>query len=206
MAYWFFCWSLKIFLKTFFNLRRIGMRNIPSSGHCIIVSNHISFLDPGAIGASCSRRVNFLARKTLFDNYLFGKFLHAVKVIPLTTDSSKFGGLRKALSCLKKGEIVALFPQGTRGGSWQKAKMGVGFLAQQTNSPIIPAYIKGTDKALPRGAKFFKPCSITIYFGKKMVLSASDLANKKEGIQRINVEIVKRIEKLRKSANEIETT
>ncbi len=203
MLYSFLSCSAKIFLKIFFRLKIEGIENIPSKEPCIIVSNHISFLDPVVIAAVCFRKINFLARASLFKNYFFAKLLRSINVIPLVRDSSDFKALRQVLNKLRENKVVALFPQGTRGGGWQKIKGGAEFLAQQANAPIIPAYIKGTDIALPRGAKLIRFCPIVVYFGKRILpaeftpleKSKQDIAGR--STKGINAEIIKRIEELR---------
>jgi len=196
MLYSFLHCLAKIFFKIFFRLKVHGIENIPSKKGCIIVSNHISFLDPVVMGAASFRKINFLARESLFKNYFFGRFLRSLNAIPLVRNSSDFRALRCALAKLKQNKIIVLFPQGTRGGNWQRIKGGAGFLAHEANVSIIPAYIKGTDKALPRGAKFIRFCPIVVYFGQRIIPSEFVKNSKKENIQRINAEILKKVKEL----------
>ncbi len=200
MLYSFLTCLAKVLLRIFFRLKIVGAENIPQKEGCIIVSNHVSFLDPIVIAAVCFRKINFLARESLFKNYFFGKLLRSVNVIPLVRNSSDFKALKRALNNLKEGGVTALFPQGTRGGNWQRIKGGAGFLAQQANVCIIPAYIKGTDKALPRGAKFIRFYPIAVYFGKRIIplleKSKQNIAGR--STKGINAEIIKRTEELRR--------
>lgn len=200
MLYFILCWLSKRALRVFFKLKIIGVENIPRKKGCIIVSNHISFLDPIVIAATSFRKVNFLARQSLFKNYLFGKFLRSINVSFITRDSANIKALKKALVKLKENKVIALFPQGTRQKSWEGAKKGAGFLCQRANVYVIPTYVKGTDKALPRGAKFIKFSPLTIYFGKAIIPSAFNSGNKKEMLQKINAEIIRRIRQLQDSA------
>ncbi|RKY39337.1 MAG: 1-acyl-sn-glycerol-3-phosphate acyltransferase [Candidatus Omnitrophota bacterium] len=196
MLYSFLRWLTSILFKILFRLEIKGIENIPKKGGCIIVSNHISFLDPVVIGIACPRKVSFLARRDLFRNFLFAKLITALGAIPLSRASSDFKALRKAIGILKRGEIVALFPQGTRKEDWQGVKGGAGFLSYKTNLPIIPAYIKGTDKALPRQAKFIRLFPISIYFGKMIFPTKVKIVDRKKRFSDINQEIVKRIKEL----------
>ncbi|MCM8789892.1 MAG: 1-acyl-sn-glycerol-3-phosphate acyltransferase, partial [Candidatus Omnitrophica bacterium] len=80
--------------------------------------------------------------------------------------------LRQAMRRVRKKEGLLLFPEGGRstGGVIANAQPGVGFLAAKLNVPVIPAFIEGTDKALPKGAKFLKFAKINVYFGKQIYI------------------------------------
>jgi 1-acyl-sn-glycerol-3-phosphate acyltransferase len=145
---------LWLFFKIFFRYSAKGTENLPKRGGFIIASNHLSFLDPGAAGFTTMRKVHFLARDTLFHNPLFNWWGTNVGAIPVKRGRFDLSAMRACLRHLKKGEIVSLFPEGTRSrdGVIQDPKAGVGYLAANAGVPIAPVLIKGTDKALPRHA------------------------------------------------------
>jgi len=89
---------------------------------------------------------------------------------PIKRGSSDFKALRESLRRLKNGTPLILFPEGTRGtGNVEKrSQAGIGFIAVKAKVPIVPAYIEGTDKALPNGAKWFKRHSVKVIFGKPL--------------------------------------
>lgn len=155
----------------FFRLKAKGSSNIPNKGGFILACNHASYLDPVLFGSACSRPLNYLARNTLFRNRIFRWWLHNVHVIPLKRDSTDLGAMKEAIDRLKDGQGLILFPEGTRSitGELGRGRHGVGFLARKSRVPVIPAYVKGSFHAWPKGAKFFKPVSITVVFGEALV-------------------------------------
>ena len=145
-----------------------GRQHVPQEGGCIVASNHISFLDPPALGATVPGRVvRYLARDTLFRNPLFGRFLRNVGAIPLDRTKGDLGALRKALSLLKEGKLLGLFPEGTRSldGKLQPPKGGVGFIMGKSGVPVVPAYIDGTYRAYPKGGKWIRPYKVRVFYG-----------------------------------------
>ncbi len=161
------CW-----LCSFFYLHTTvkGQKNIPKTGGFILACNHASYLDPVILGVSCPRPLNFMARKTLFKNFLFSWILAHVNVISIKRNSADIGAIKEALRRLKIGGGLLLFPEGTRttNGRLGEGQEGVGFLARKSNVPVIPAFIKGTHMAMPKGARSIKPARLTVVFGPAM--------------------------------------
>ncbi|MDD5449574.1 MAG: lysophospholipid acyltransferase family protein [Candidatus Omnitrophica bacterium] len=157
-----------MFFKICFRYRVTGSENIPARGPFIIASNHASFLDPPAAGLITWRKVCFLAKADLYNNPLFKWWGTRVGVIPISRSSPTLGAIKGTIERLKKGYIVALFPEGTRSddGSIKDPKGGVGFLAAKANAPVLPVLIKGSDNALPRHAVMFRLRPIEVMVGK----------------------------------------
>lgn len=153
--------------KLFFRISSQGAENIPKEGGFILASNHASFLDPVALGVSCRRSLIYMARDSLFRNRIFGWLLARINTFPLKRESADVGALREAIKRLNEGAGLVLFPGGTRtqNGLTKELHEGVGFLSAKANVPIVPAFIRGSGEALPKGAKFFKPKKITVLFG-----------------------------------------
>lgn len=152
------------------DIKVYGVQNVPKSGGVIIASNHASYLDPPAIGAS-SRRMrmtHFMARDTLFKKPFMNWFLHAVGVIPLNRErGGDLKAMKTAIQLLKDGACVALFPEGTRtpDGNLQEPKSGVGFLVAKGESPIVPVYVHGSYEAMGKGRKLQRH-PVHVVFGK----------------------------------------
>jgi 1-acyl-sn-glycerol-3-phosphate acyltransferase len=157
--------------KILFRLKVKGAENIPKHGGFILASNHVSFLDPLALGAASGRNFNFMARHDLFSVPLFGKLIAAVNAFPVKRDSADKTALKEAMRRVKSGGALALFPQGSRqssGSALEQPQPGIGFLAAKLAVPVIPAFISGTEKALPRHAKFIRLTPISVSFGKQI--------------------------------------
>ena len=156
----------RIFGATFFRLRVHGREHMPESGGALIVSNHVSFLDPPLIGCAYRQPIFYLARKTLFKGPL-AWLLPRIQVIPVDQGKADMAGLKRVLAMLKSGHRVLLFPEGTRSpdGSLQSAEAGVGFIIAKCGTPVIPTRIFGAHEAYPRHSKFPRPGQVHIVSG-----------------------------------------
>ena len=197
MFYAFGKFLCKVFFHLYLKTKVIGDKNIPPRGSFIVAGNHVSFLDPVAFGIASPRRLNYMARDTLFRNRLFGWVLRHVSVFPLKRNSANIGAIKEALRRLGNGEGLLLFPEGTRSanGCLKDPLEGVGFLARKSGASVIPAYVQGTDKALPKGAKFIKPKAIRVIFGEAVVFPQ----DKNLSDEDVTAEIMRRIAVLRDS-------
>lgn len=158
-----------IFLKIWNRFKIIGRENIPSKGGVIIASNHASFLDPPIVGSGCFKRpVTFMARDTLWNSKFSKWWLDSVGCIPLSRSFGDTKALKTSIKILNSGDIISLFPEGTRSsnGEIQSAKSGIGFIIGKSQCVVIPAFIHNSYKAFPKGSKSIKPLSICIKFGK----------------------------------------
>lgn len=161
---------LYILSKLLLRLEIHGAENIPSEGGCILASNHASFLDPPLIGCAAmrvGRAVRFMARDTLY-NSIGGAILRNVHTIALSRDKGDIGALRTALKAIRGGNLVALFPEGTRSedGEMHEPKGGVAFLMAKSDVPVLPIYIEGSYHVFPKGAKFVKLHKVRVFVGK----------------------------------------
>jgi len=162
--------SALIACKVLFRLKAQGLENIPRKGGFILASNHISYLDPIVLGAICPRRLNFMAKEELFCHPLISWFLSKLGAFSIKRDSADLSSLKYAMRCLKDGEALILFPEGSRRFDVTSTEpyAGIGFLSAKLEVPVIPAFVDGTERALPRGAKFIRPAKISVYFGKQI--------------------------------------
>ncbi|OGX44009.1 MAG: hypothetical protein A3G38_01895 [Omnitrophica WOR_2 bacterium RIFCSPLOWO2_12_FULL_51_8] len=201
MVYLIFRFICFILAKLVFRLEIRGRENIPRKGGFILASNHTSFLDPVILGVGCPRRLNFMARSSLFRNHAFGWLLTRLNVFPLKRGEADIGALKAAMARVRKGAGLLIFPEGTRRPVVSKAEgrvesfdlglgfdpeqsrrvepqtnqpgdaqPGVGFLAAKLHTPVIPAFIQGTDRAMPRGVKFIHPVKVKLIFGKQILI------------------------------------
>ncbi len=195
MIYW-FAWVIWKGISALFFPRTIrGKENITLSGPFIIASNHLSNLDPMIIGLCFNRKLSYVAKDSLFKNNIFAFFLHKVGAFPIKRDSSDFRALRETLRRLKAGCPVVVFPEGTRQKSKEatqkKAPAGIGFMVAKSGLPVLPVYIKGSDKTMPPGAKGLKRHPVTVTFGAPLNFS------KGQDFHAISGEIMKKINVLK---------
>ena len=167
----------------FFNggIEVAGKENIPKEG-VIIASNHIGYLDPPIIGSVTPRRCNFMARKDLFDVPILG-WMIKYAAFPVDRDKPRASTIKEAVKRVRSGHIVVVFPEGTRSetGELQEPKPGIGMVAVMSRAPIVPAYVTGTDKALPTGARWLKRAKIKVVFGKPIYYTSTEESGDRTG-------------------------
>jgi 1-acyl-sn-glycerol-3-phosphate acyltransferase len=157
-----------ILAKVFLGYKSYNRSNVPSKGPLIVASNHASYLDPIFAGIGLYRPLDFMARETLFRNFFFGNLIRMVHSFPVKRNFQDVGAMREAVSRLKKGRALLIFPESTRtkDGRFQNAKAGISLLAHLGGAPVVPVYIKGSFEVLPKGARFLKIAPVSIFFGK----------------------------------------
>ena len=134
----------------------------------LIASNHQSFLDPLLIGMCLNRPAAYMARSTLFRFGPFGWVLRKVSAFPVKRGGADLGAVREALSRLRAGWAVVLFPEGTRTHDGRIHPLRPGFvsLVRRAGVPVVPAVIDGAFEAWPRRQKLFRPHKIYVGFGR----------------------------------------
>ncbi len=154
-----------------YGVRHTGQRNIPDAGGVLVVSNHQSHLDPPLVGVGCRRRMNYLARVTLFRFTPFAWLINSVDAIPIDRDGIGLGGIKEALKRLKRGEMVLIFPEGTRSRDGEIAPFRPGFttLAVRSKAAILPVAIDGAFTAWPRWRKFPGRGRVRVHYGKPIM-------------------------------------
>src|SRR5215204_4262975 len=164
LVYWPMRWVLKAAILVCFRLRRLGREHIPEGG-VILASNHRSFLDPFAIGCCLRRPIYFVAKQELFKNPLLGWVLNCLGAFPIKRGAADEESVATSLALLERGEAVVIFPEGTRirTGSLAPPKRGVGRLALQSGSPVVPIAVTNSERAR-RGWRI-KPVKVHIRFG-----------------------------------------
>lgn len=152
------------------------LENLPKG--LLIVSNHVSFLDPPFIGGAFKEPLFYFARKTLFDHPVANFLYTRVNAIPVNQDKPELSALKLVINLLKDGERVLIFPEGERtldGKLKTEGEPGVGMIVCKANVPVLPVRLFGPEKALPRGSKKLKRHPVTLAVGEPVALD--DLVN-----------------------------
>jgi 1-acyl-sn-glycerol-3-phosphate acyltransferase len=159
--------SLQLLAVAVYRVRYSGRQNIPAAGGVLVVSNHQSHFDPPLVGIGCPRRMNYLARDTLFRFAPFRWLIRPVDAIPIDREGIGLGGIKESLRRLKRGEMVLIFPEGTRTRDGQIAAFRPGFtaLAVRSGAAILPVAIEGAFQAWPRWHRFPGLGTIRVHFG-----------------------------------------
>lgn len=190
-----------IFCKTMGHLEVQGIRHIPREGGVLLVSNHVSFLDPVIVGSAANREIHFMARSTAFDIPGIGKLISMYNAYPVNRGAPDLGALRKTISLLKAGNVVLMFPEGTRSvdGTLGKARDGACFIADRAGVPTIPVFHSGAEQMLPRSSRRLRRAKLMVTFGEPLELIAEAFETRREMYQQMGNQIMEAIADLRDS-------
>ncbi len=151
-------------------IRVVGRQHVPREQGGLLLSNHQSHLDPVLLGLACDRRLNYLARESLFRFTPFRWLIQSLDAIPIDREGVGLSGLKETLRRLKQAELVLIFPEGTRTRDGQISPLKPGFcaLARRGRAPLVPVGIEGAFEAFPRGAPFPLPARLAVVFGEPL--------------------------------------
>ncbi|MEU3726392.1 lysophospholipid acyltransferase family protein [Streptomyces sp. NPDC031705] len=167
-------------LRLLFRPRIEGLENIPADGAAIVAGNHLSFSDHFLMPAILTRRITFLAKAEYFTGpglkgRLTAAFFRSAGQIPVDRSGKEAGqaALREGLGVLAKGELLGIYPEGTRShdGRLYKGKVGVAAMALGAGVPVVPCAMLGTFEIQPPGQKLPKIRRVTIRFGAPLDFS-----------------------------------
>lgn len=190
-----------IICKIVFRLEVRGIDNIPLKGGVLLLSNHVSNMDPIFIPTIVWRRIfNFMAKEELFRNRFVAAYFRKIKMFPIKRGKGDLKAIKHAIDLLKHGELMLMFPEGTRSltGELLPAQPGTSMIALKSGATIVPTFIDGSEKVMPKGAKFIKPKKVIVYFGEPFTLEKfeSDHDDKEKYIK-IGEEIMRKISLLK---------
>ena len=157
-----------VFVGLFFRLRAYGITNLPKQGGALLLSNHQSFLDPLLVGCPVPRPTFYMARDTLFRNPVFRAILWTVNAFPLTRGRPDRQAIRAAIGRLAAGELLVMFPEGTRttDGTVGPFLPGVALLARRAAEWVVPTVIDGAFEIWPKGTPLPVIGNITVAYCK----------------------------------------
>ena len=182
-------------IELFFHGIRIeGRENVPTGG-CLIVSNHVSFMDPTTVGWAVAREIYYLGRKSLFKPPFWSWFLPICNVLPIDRDGRDVSGLRRIIKMLKEGHAVLLFPEGTRSddGTLQPAEAGAGLVAIKAGVPVLPVRVFGTFESLSRHTKKLRLHPIRVVIGQPYLPTIAEGEKEKSAYALVAQEMLDRI-------------
>ncbi|TMC24576.1 MAG: 1-acyl-sn-glycerol-3-phosphate acyltransferase [Chloroflexi bacterium] len=170
-------------------IRLRGLYNVPKKGAFIIASNHLSWTDIPLIPFHLPRKVVYMAKEEYFNSRLawLVRFLGA---FPVKRGEGDRQALRAGEEQLKKGNILVIFPEGTRSRTrtMARAHSGMGMIALRTGVPVVPVAIWGSENMLK---KFGAP--VTISFGEPMVLTPKGKKITREDIDEATDKVMRKI-------------
>ncbi len=158
--------------RLLFRYEAYGMEHIPDQGAVLLCANHISNWDPPFVGLPVKRPINYMAKEELFRIPILRTVIRTLGAFPVKRGASDKKAIRTALEKLANGEVVLIFPEGTRSktGKLGKGYPGSGFIALKEECTVIPTAIIGPYRLFRK---------VKIYFGPPIPLD--DLRSEKAG-------------------------
>ncbi len=149
---------------------------------CIVYSNHISLLDPIVVGCFTRRPIRFMAKEELFRNRLFGFVLfRLLGAFPVNRGKSDIAAIKNAIRLLKNGEVLGMFPEGTRSrtGEMLDAEPGLSMIAVRAKVPVVPVALITKYKLFGLlTVKIGDPVLLGSYYDRKLTMNEhKDISN-----------------------------
>ncbi|MEU4257684.1 lysophospholipid acyltransferase family protein [Streptomyces fradiae] len=190
-------------LRLLFRPRTEGLEHVPETGAAIVAGNHLSFSDHFLMPAVLRRRITFLAKQEYFTGpglkgRLTAAFFRSAGQIPVDRSGKEAGqaAIREGLRVLARGELLGIYPEGTRShdGRLYKGKVGVAVMALKAGVPVVPCAMVGTFEIQPPGKVVPRIRRVTIRFGEPLDFSRfAGMENEKAVVRAVTDEIMYRV-------------
>ncbi|MCL6602405.1 MAG: 1-acyl-sn-glycerol-3-phosphate acyltransferase [Paenibacillus sp.] len=153
---------LRFIYAIFFPLKVVGKENVPKEGGVLLCANHISLMDPFTMGIKLDRHVKYMAKAEIFKVPVIGWLARQVGAFPVKREGVSKESIKTALNTLRGGNVMGIFPEGTRNSDVGAAKKGAASFALRSGAAVVPAAIIGRYKVFRR---------MTIIYGAPIDLS-----------------------------------
>ncbi len=145
-----------------------GPGRVPDEGPVIIAPVHRSFIDFLVTSEVTRRKLHYMTKDTMWDNRLLARIIPVLGGFPVNRETADREALRRAQRVLEAGEVLIMFPEGTRrdGPVVKDLHEGVAFLALRTGATIVPVGIGGSASVLPKGSHLPRPHHVHLVVGE----------------------------------------
>jgi 1-acyl-sn-glycerol-3-phosphate acyltransferase len=187
-------------LKGLYRLRAEGQENLPEKGGYVLAANHTSNLDPWPLGLPLwpKRFLRFMAKSELYW-WPLGRLITAGGGFPVRRGERDVDAMNKAVSLVREGHVVAMFPQGTRQRKGlvkrhqPKSHTGAARIALEAGVPLVPAAISGADRLSrfgPLRVRYGKPIPLDDLKGQDQSEAAREATDRlMAAIDRLSAEL-----------------
>ncbi len=169
-----------VLLKLLGPVRVRGAYRVAASGGVLVLSNHLSDVDPVLVQYACPRLLHFMAKSELFEMKGVGWALRLFGAFAVKRGEPDRKSLKFAIELLKSGEAVGLFPEGqlSETGELQELKPGIALIARMSGVPVICCGISGSPRIMPYGTMIPRPAfhTVVVNWGDARVFSRDDTA------------------------------
>ena len=160
---------IRVLMRAWFGRQLVidGIERVPREGPLLVVSNHLSNIDPLLFGGYGPGALFCMSKRELFTNRFVAWVLGGCNCFPVDRGSADRWALRTALDILSARGRLLIFLEGTRAAvpGMKQAEAGIGFLARRSGARVLPVAVWGTEQALPRGRKLPRRIPIRMEFG-----------------------------------------
>ena len=160
------------FFKLFYMPKIKGRENLPKDGNYVIVCNHFGKADAFVLVSLYKQKIYFMAKKEWFSSKFKAKLFNCVGAIPVDREKADFTSVKKCIDVLKRGDLLVIFPEGTRNkvnDDLQEIKGGAGMIAFLSKVPVVPVALKRKFKAFRKNELYIgKPFDYSEFYGRKL--------------------------------------
>jgi 1-acyl-sn-glycerol-3-phosphate acyltransferase len=155
-----------------FDFKVHGIEHVPQRGGALLICNHQSYLDPVLVGCQLRRHVSFIAKSQLFEMPGLGWLIPRLNTFPVRRGESDVSAIKEALRRVHEGQILTMFPEGTRSvdGNLLPIQAGIALMVKRAEAPVIPAVVDGSRLAWGRGRKFPTAAPVRLMYGPALEL------------------------------------
>jgi 1-acyl-sn-glycerol-3-phosphate acyltransferase len=167
---------IRFFVKLLWGLEVEGLENVPKEGGAVVAANHTTWFDPVAMAIAFERPIHFMGKAELFKIPILRWFLFKLHVFPVKRGLADREAIREAQERVSSGELLGIFPEGTRNKTEETMlplQGGAALISLKTGAPIVPVVITGV-----KHSRFRHPMKVTI--GSTIDLGGPKRANKPE--------------------------
>lgn len=171
--------------------RARGVEHVPDEGGALIAANHLSHLDPPVVGSAIPRRTYYFAAAYLFKNPVFGFIIRKCYAFPVRRGAADRAALKAAIELLERGELLTMFPEGTRSrtGELGDFDLGAALAASRAGVPIVPCALTGTNLILPRDSSKLGRGKVAVSFAEPIDPLQFGPKPRKDDLQRITGQV-----------------
>jgi 1-acyl-sn-glycerol-3-phosphate acyltransferase len=178
VTYAFLRWVMRMLVYTVLAglFTQVGREGVPREGPLMVCGNHISTLDPPLVPAFLPRNDSWsMAKAEYFErSWLQTWIFTAFHAFPVVRHSADRAAIRRATTILREGQVLVLYPEGTRitSGGLHRPEPGAGFIAMLTGAPILPVAITGSREVFGKGFKLPRRAPLRLEWGEPFKIAS----------------------------------